>query len=181
MCSSDLSDLDCRDPVTYIDTNERRLGTFLPYIQNLGGAYAGVGAAQNYDLIALARSRWVFLFDYEPNVVRLHKVLRAVILASETPEAFLAHFDPASTKDTVALIAKTWPDDPDLGTIQRTYLGYQGRLAAIYRKAMTPPPDAPAFGWLAHADQYTYIRTVFQQGRVVILPGDMLEIGRAHV
>ena len=101
----------------------------------------------------------------------------AVILASETPEAFLAHFDPASTKDTVALIAKTWPDDPDLGTIQRTYLGYQGRLAAIYRKAMTPPPDAPAFGWLAHADQYTYIRTVFQQGRVVILPGDMLATG----
>lgn len=171
------SDLDCRDPVTYIDTNEQRLTTFTPYILNIGGAYAGVGAAQNYDLIALARSRWAFLFDYEPNVVRLHKVLKALILASETPEAFLARFDPSATKESVALIAQTWADDPDLGTIQRTYLGYQGRLGAIYKKAMSPRPDDPRFGWLAHADQYTYIRTLHQQGRIVILPGDMLASG----
>ncbi len=168
------SDLDCRDPVSYIDTNEKRLTTFLPWILNIGGAYAGVGAAQNYDLIALARSRWAFLFDYEPNVVRLHRVLEALILASDSPAAFVDRFSPGSVDQSLELIKRQWSSDPQMSSYQRLFLGYQARLLAIYTRQLAAPVDDPRFGWLAHEDQYGYVRTLYQQGRIVILPGDML-------
>jgi hypothetical protein len=166
--------MNCRDPVTYIDTNEKRLALFLPLIENTGGAYAGVGADQNYDLVALARSRWVFLFDYEPNVVRLHRVLEALILASDSPDAFLARFAPAGRDESMAIIAKQWAGDPQLGTYQRLYLGYQRRLEAIYLRERQPRKDDARFGWLSHPEQYAYIRTLYEQGRIAILGGDML-------
>jgi hypothetical protein len=179
------SELDCRDPIAYIETNEKRLDTFTDLIQNIGGAYSGVGADQNYDLIALAKSRWAFLFDYEPNVVRLHRVLKAVILGADSPEAFVAGFSAAGSDATMDRIADVWKDDPQMATYQRFFLGYRTRLEAIYTRQLKQRPEDARFGWLSHLDQYTYIRTLYQQGRIVALPGDMLakttmrEVGRA--
>ena len=51
----------------------------LQLIRNVGGGYTGLGSDQNYSLIAAARSRWAWLFDYVPHVVRLHRLVMEVI------------------------------------------------------------------------------------------------------
>src|SRR5881628_1043305 len=49
-------------------TNEWRLDVLFPELQNLGGAYLGVGSDQNYTITSAARSEFVWLIDHNPIV-----------------------------------------------------------------------------------------------------------------
>jgi formylglycine-generating enzyme required for sulfatase activity len=194
--------VDCRDPNHYIKTNEPRLHVWRPYIENLGGGYTGVGIDQNYSFIAHARSEWAWLFDYDPAVVHLHWILRAIILDSPDRQAFLAHYAPAAKDDVLALLSKTYAGNPERAAYRELYAISRASLAKYYQhqvegevsipdivKAPTADADAPrrkagvkvgdesadpSFGWLATEESYQYIRNLYQQGRIHILKGDML-------
>ncbi|HEY1098556.1 MAG TPA: hypothetical protein VGF99_06495, partial [Myxococcota bacterium] len=194
--------VDCRDPNHYIKSNEPRQYVWRPYIENLGGGYVGVGIDQNYSFIAHAKSEWVWLFDYDPTVVRLHHVLRAVILDSKDRESFVAHFTPEMKEHTLALLSSTYKGLAERAAYREIYgvsraglhkyYGHQmaGEIAIAditkvpgsedetpYRTAGVKIgedlPD-PSYGWLATEEAYQYIRLLYQQGRVELLKGDML-------
>lgn len=195
--------VDCRDPNHYIKTNEPRLHLWRPYIENLGGGYAGVGIDQNYSFIATARSEWAWLFDYDPTIVRLHHVLRAVILDSPDRATFLSHFEPGAKEKVLALLSETYKKTPELAAYREIYAISRSGLHKYYEfqinhkvpvpdivKAPTAGADAPlrkagvmvgddvedpTFGWLATEDAYQYIRTLYQQDRIHLLKGDMLK------
>jgi Sulfatase-modifying factor enzyme 1 len=73
------SPIECRDPVSYVKTNEARSYLFAPYIKNLGGGYVGVAADSNYTFIAHAKSEYVWLMDFDFVIFNLHKMIRAFI------------------------------------------------------------------------------------------------------
>ncbi|MBM4282891.1 MAG: hypothetical protein FJ137_19785, partial [Deltaproteobacteria bacterium] len=52
---------DCRDPRSYLKTNEPKIGVVLPWVKDRGGGYTGVGSDQNYTFVAHARAQWVWL------------------------------------------------------------------------------------------------------------------------
>lgn len=194
--------VDCRDPNHYIRSNEPRQHLWRPFIENLGGGYAGVGIDQNYSFIAHARSEWVWLFDYDPTVVRLHHVLRAIILDSPTRDEFLAHFEAKSKDSVLELLSETYKGLAERAAYREIYAVARGSLYKYYEhqmerrvsipdivKAPTSAPDAPlrkagvkvgedaedpTYGWLATDEAYNYIRLLYQQGRVHIMKGDML-------
>ena len=194
--------VDCRDPNHYIKSNEPRQHVWRRYVENLGGGYVGVGIDQNYSFIAHARSQWVWLFDYDPTVVRLHHVLRAVILDSPTRADFVGHFEAANKDKTLALLSSTYAGLTERAAYREIYgvsrvgllkyYGHQmaGEIAtADITRAPTAEPDAPhraagvkigedspdpTYGWLSTEDAYQYIRLLYQQGRVELLKGDML-------
>lgn len=195
--------VDCRDPNHYIKSNEPRQHVWRPFIENLGGGYVGVGIDQNYNFVATARSEWVWLFDYDPTVVRLHHVLRAVILDSPDRQAFLAHFRPEAKSDVLKLLSTTYADTPERAAFREIYAISRQRLYRYYEhqmegrvsiaditRAPTAPKDAPkrkagvkvgeaaadpTFGWLATEEGYQYIRLLYQQGRIHLMKGDMLK------
>jgi len=165
----------CRDPYSYVTTNEPRRFVWGPYIRNLGGGYAGVGADQNYDLIAVARSQWAWIFDYDPNVYRLHQALKPLVLASENAKEFVAHFDSGSQAQLNATrIISQYYDQDDTSALVRFYYGYRKRLARHYRKSLKLRGKSQAFSWLSNPTHYSYIRTLHQQDRIVPVKGDML-------
>ena len=194
--------IDCRDPNHYIKSNEPRQHIWRPYVDNVGGGYVGVGIDQNYSFIAHARSEWVWLFDYDPTVVRLHKVLRAVILDSADRQAFLAHFQPAAKDSVLALLSETYKGNPERAAYRELYGISRASLLKYYEhqvdgevsipdivKAPTAPADAPkrkagvkvgelsadpTFGWLATEEAYQYVKTLYKLERIHILKGDML-------
>lgn len=194
--------VDCRDPNHYIRTNEPRLHLWRPYIENLGGGYAGVGIDQNYSFIATAKSEWVWLFDYDPTVVRLHHVLRAIILDSADRATFLSHFEPGAKQKGLALLSETYKSTPERAAYREIYAVARNSLHSYYKLQMDhkiPVPDIvkapgsedpaptrkagvkvgdavedPTFGWLATEEAYQYIRTLYQQDRIHIMKGDML-------
>lgn len=144
------------------------------YIANLGGGYTGVGIDQNYSLMAVQKAEWGWLFDYDPTVVRLHQALRALILDAPDRAAFIARFDDANKDSSIDVIMKTYADDKERAAYREVYAIARKQLATYYRKQMLGEKDDPSYGWLATEDAYAYVRLLHQQGRVVILKGDML-------
>lgn len=169
--------LECRDPVSYVVPNEAKMYAARRYIQNVGGGYVGVASDQNWNYAAVARSEWVWFMDYDPNVVRLHKVVIALVRGSETRQDFVARWGKDAVDDALALIRDAYADDPNAPLYERLYTGYRERLQWYYQKSLTPPPGDPAFGWLAHDDQYAYMHALAVQGRLHAIGGDMLRDG----
>ena len=165
----------CKDPVTYFTPNESQNYMFAPYIRNLGGGYAGVAADANYSYIAVARSRFVWLFDFDVNINALHRIIRAMMLESETIPQFLARFSKQNRKESLEILAKHYADRSDLDFIQQVFRNNADSLGKHYQKSAAPDPKQGEFGWLRFADHYRYIRLLYQQDRITIVPGDMLK------
>jgi len=165
----------CRDPFPYVKANEGRTHVWAPFVTNLGGAYLGVASDQNYSLIAAARSELAFLMDYDPRVVALHRRLRALILHSETPQAFIARFAPEAQRESLALLEQVYPDAPDLPALKAGFRANRDELNLYYQAQLDRPPrDQPAdFGWL-QPGHYAYIRALYQQDRIIPVKGDLM-------
>ncbi|MEO1175138.1 MAG: hypothetical protein AAFX94_24245, partial [Myxococcota bacterium] len=178
-CGSEgVANLDCRDPLSYVQSNEARRGLFRPYIENLGGAYAGLGADQGYDFIAAARSRWAWLFDYDPTVVRVHRIIHAILPNAEGRRDFVAAWRKPKLKQTRDWIRKSLSKTPDeIGPTLRVFQKYRERLLNHYTRSLSQRRRARGFGWLADDDRYAYVRTLVAQGRVVLRTGNLLVDG----
>ncbi|MEM9459266.1 MAG: SUMF1/EgtB/PvdO family nonheme iron enzyme [Myxococcota bacterium] len=173
------SELNCRDPFSYLTTNEPRGYVWKDYIDNLGGAYVGIGSDQNFNYIAAARSRWAWVMDYDPRVVKNHRRLRALILAAPTRDDFVALFAPDNERRAADIISAAYPDDPALKQLRWGYVATRERMHAYFtkqRKAAGQGKSA-SFGWLRTEDDYRYIRTLYQQGRLRAVAGDLLREG----
>ncbi|MEZ4313395.1 MAG: SUMF1/EgtB/PvdO family nonheme iron enzyme [Polyangiaceae bacterium] len=164
----------CRDPISYLTTNEPDQHLWAPYVRHVGGGYVGIGADQNYSLIAQARSRFAWLFDYDPQVVRLHLLLRAVILASPTAKDLVEAFAVANAAKTRAAIAEHTPPE-EKEAVLRVLLNARDLLHADYSKRMKTPEGARrTYDWLSNPESYRYIRLLYQQGRIQPLKGNLL-------
>jgi len=166
----------CRDPFSYLTTNEPRGFVWASYIENIGGAYVGIGSDQSYSYIAAARSRWAWVMDYDPRVVQNHLRLRAFILASPTPEELVALFAPAGKRRALAILDEAFAGDPQLRSLRWGYLATREELHP-YFVAQRKRGRREGFGWLRDADSYAYIRTLYEQRRLSIKAGDLLMDG----
>jgi hypothetical protein len=167
--------LDCRDPISYIESNEPRQQLWRPYIENLGGGYTGVGIDQSYTFIATAKSEWAWLFDYDPTVVRLHWILRAVILHSANRGEFVDHFRPKAMEATLKILDDEYKDNPEHEAYREIYKVSSKALLKYYETQLKGIGGDPTFGWLATDENYDYIRTLYQQGRMRAFKGNMLD------
>jgi formylglycine-generating enzyme required for sulfatase activity len=171
----------CRDPWSYVTTNEGEQHLFAPYVKNIGGGYVGLGSDQAYTFIGFARSEWAWLFDYDPAVVRTHYILRAVILASATRDAFVAAFEEKNSKPTLDLIKKSLQDPvfpggkalakDEVDATESAFKTARGPLHDTYLAAFKSSKD---FHWLKSDDAYKHVRLLYQQGRIVALKGNLL-------
>ncbi|MBS0618227.1 MAG: SUMF1/EgtB/PvdO family nonheme iron enzyme [Spirochaetes bacterium] len=165
----------CKDPVTYFTPNESQNYFFAPYIRNLGGGYAGVAADANYSYIALAKSRFVWLFDFDVNINALHRIIRAFVVESPSVADFLAKFEKRNSKAALDILAKYYSERSDLDFIQQVYRNNAPNLLKHYRMSARADAKQGDFGWLRHAENYRYIRLLYTQDRIAIVPGDMLK------
>lgn len=170
------SDPTCRDPFSYLTTNEPRGFVWASYIANIGGAYVGIGSDQSYSYIAAARSRWAWVMDYDPRVVQNHLRLRAFILASPTPDDFVALFAPEGKQRALAILGEAHASDPRLRTLKWGYVATREELHP-YFAGQRRPGKRPGFGWLRDEESYRYIRTLYEQGRLSIKAADLLVDG----
>lgn len=178
--------LDCKDPVTYVIGNEPRAHLFMPHIAGLGGGYVGVASDQNYSQAAIAQTRWLWLMDYDPKVVSVHRMNGVFIRASETPEAFVEWYRPGRRREAQAKVEAELGDDELTQLALRNLRVWGDRLHAHYSIGLAAPEGRegidgkfvpagpPDFGWLRNPAHYAHIRTLWQQGRVRAVKGDML-------
>ena len=169
------SETTCRDPFPYLESNEPRAWLWQPYLANIGGAYLGVGSDQNYTFIAIARSQWAWVMDYDPRVVDHHKRLRAFVLEAETADDFIALWSAANAKRAIEVIERWHGDAAEVPKLRRGYWATHQRMHAYYREQQGAERGRPkGYGWLVDPEQYAYVRKLFQQGRLAPIKGDLL-------
>jgi hypothetical protein len=95
------------------------------------------------------------------------------MLESETVPAFLARFAKKNKNSSLEIIKKYYADRDDVDFIQQVYRNNAESLGKHYKK--NAAPGAKDFGWLRYAENYRYIRLLYQQDRIAIVPGDMLK------
>lgn len=173
---SGLARVDCRDPMSYIRSNEALSSTWGEAIAHAGGGYVGLGADQSYSFIAHARSEWAWLFDYDPTVVRLHHVLRAVVKRAATRAEFVAAFTTPKKKQTLAWIDEEHAalKDDERAAIATVFKSTHQKLWGEYTRQMRPQKWKNGFGWLTSDENYAYVRTLMAQGRIQAIKGNML-------
>ncbi len=166
---------DCREPFSYIASNEAEQHLWLPYIENVGGAYVGIGADQSFNFISAARSRWAWIFDYDPTVVRLHYILRAVILDAATTADLVGAFSDARAAQTRKRVRASLGQLPAEQAATIELLGrVREPLRDLYARSAAPSSSAGRFGWLRNPNHYAYIRKLHTQGRIAIRKGNLL-------
>ncbi len=165
----------CRDPMSYLTSNEALQYVWRKGITNLGGGYVGIGADQSYSFIAQAKSEWAWLFDYDPEVVRIHYMLRAVIKQAPDRKAFRAAFTQKQAAQTVEWIKASLADNPDeVEPTVKLYKRSRIKLWKDYTRQSKAKRWVKGFGWLQTEANYQYIRTLYEQGRIRMLKGNML-------
>lgn len=165
----------CKDPMTYIKTNERKNWYFADYTKNLRGGYAGVAADANYTFIAHAKSEWVWLYDFDSNIVAYHTFLKPLILAGETPQEFVSFFHPKNRRKATKLISDFYSERKDLDSLVYTYERFRGTLYGHYMNSLKKTGYKDEFGWLRNEKAYLYIQKLHKLDRISVSPGDMLK------
>ncbi len=167
--------IDCREAFSYVTSNEPSQQLWMPFIKNLGGGYTGIGSDQAYNFISAARSRWAWLFDYDPLVVRTHYIIRAVVLAEDTPAKFVAAFTPGRSAQTRTLVRASLKQHPaEQKATDAAYDRIRKAVYQTYQASLKPNPEKKGLGWLRYPDNYRYVRLMFQQRRIAIIKGNLL-------
>ena len=177
LCSRDgKATVSCRDPMSYVLSNEPHQHAWRPALNNLGGGYMGVGADQNYTFITAAKSEWVWLFDYDPVVVRVHQILFAVLQNAATRAELVDAFMNKNRARTRTWIEEKYASLPKeerdavLDVFERVRL----RLWNDYASQKKAESWRRGFGWLSSDDNYEHMRSLVLLGRIQALKGNML-------
>jgi hypothetical protein len=148
----------------YFTSNERSLHAFEATIRGKGGGYVGVGTDQAYLFIGWARSEFAWLCDYDPLVVDLHDVYRALLLAAETHDEFLELW----SKDG-RLLAHEAIDlhaaEGDRSHLRALYRKQRSTVARRLAEVVVACATAKVPCWLTDAAQYAHVRDLVQHGR----------------
>ncbi len=161
--------------IHYVKSNEIRHDVFFPYVKDIGGAYVGVGSDQNFTIIAAARAELVFLLDIDQRVVDLHRIYGVLIPESPDPQALLARFAADQEEASVALLEAAFADLPEAERtrLRRAYRTSRETVRVHLGHVIRRTRGGAATGWLSNPEMYAHIRTLFQNGRVRMMGGDL--------
>jgi hypothetical protein len=155
----------------YVRSNETELQLFAPHVTGLGQGYVGVGADQNYTLMAMAGTAFGWMMDYDPWVARLHKVYQAVVIESATADDLIALWP---QKDKVlAALRKHFPDATEQAEVIELYQKFVSWLKPYLGWSWKRKRLGQGTTWLSNPGYYQHIRRLFQEGRIQALPGDL--------
>ncbi|KIG12576.1 putative lipoprotein [Enhygromyxa salina] len=165
-----------KTPIHYVKTNERRHDVWFPYLENKRGIYVGVAADQNYTLIGVAKSEFVFLMDLDWRVTELHRVYEVLIEASEDPKTLLDRFDSDNEEASVALIQEALAGQLSEDELRKCVNSWRGARETVFRhleNVIVRDRDGENTSWLSNPDYYAHIRKLYLSDRVRMLVGDL--------
>ena len=158
----------------YLHSNENAHELFFPYLGRHGGGYIGVGADQNFTLIAEGRPQLAWIIDYDRVVILLHRIHRAFILESPAPEGFLGLWDPKNEQEALAAIRKHEKGNPSLGEIEALYTKSRGKLHAYFQIIIRKKKGERPVTWLSDPQAYAFIRDMHRLSRIRAMVGNLL-------
>jgi hypothetical protein len=157
----------------YYRSNEWRQDLLRPHLADLGGAFVGVGADQNYTMAAMAGSELLVLVDYDPFIPWIHQIYGVLIREAATPEELIARFADENEAETVELLRSSLASHPRLARMMRHFRGIRRAWHAYLERVQGLVRDGQPFSWLSSPELYAHVRGLFLAGRVIARNGDV--------
>ena len=166
----------------YWVSNEHSHQLWYPYLKELRGGYIGVGTDQNYLLAGWARSELLVLMDFDQAIPELHRIYHCFFRFSGSPEHFFSRWKRTRRKESVALVRECLgPLASTQGRSGARWLRYQLKIFRriqnlIFRRLRKTKLKFQALKiptFLSDQDQYDWIRSLWQGGRVLAIRGDL--------
>lgn len=156
-------------------SNERFIHLFLPYIEDLGGVYVGLGTDQNYVMIGRMKPQVAVLLDRDIIVKRLHHVYLAFFRTAKDPAAFLKLWSPRATKRAKRAIDEVYRDQPRVAHhAKKIYAEAQrrvgNRLQTLVRWGRKDPRK---LSFVADEQQYQHIASMVRERRIIPVYGNL--------
>ncbi len=162
-------------PNHYVQSNERRHDVWFPYVEGIGGAFIGVGPDQCYTVAAAQGAELMFILDIDHMVVDVHNNYGVLLGVSETPEQLHQRFDESEQDATIALLEEAYAD-ADAKTRRLRLQTYRASRETIFRHlkhVIERNQGDTQTSWLSNPDYFEHIRTLYRNGRVRVMDGDL--------
>jgi hypothetical protein len=156
----------------YYISDEEHPDRFRDHVADLGGGYVGIGSDQAYLYIGWARPRFAWTVDYDPEIVRMHRLHQAFIARSETPAAYRKLWSSARRDEASAIVDDITPDDAERKELRRVLRKAAARVEYRLRK-LVKLPDVKTF--LNDQDTYDFVRGLIRNGCVRPMLVDLLQ------
>ena len=171
----------------YWVSNEHNHQVWYESIKGVGGAFVGVGTDQNYLLAGWTRPELLILMDFDGEIARLHEMYEFFFSISSSPKTFHLRWHRSYAEDSKAKLKAYFEEriamlQPSLSERERArqlkqrlkvYTLTRGliyrRLARTikkYKKLKLPT-------FMTEQAQFDYLRSLWAQGRVVAIRGDL--------
>lgn len=154
----------------YLTGDEATPHVWQPHVQGLGGGYLGVGSDQAYLLMGWQRAELVWLIDYDPMVLDMHRIYQAFFAAAPTTKDFAALWQPGSRDAALQAIAQAHSADPkQVKRLQKLYASVRGRVQQRLRQVQKRAAAAKIATYLDNEEIYSHIRDLWSGGRVRLM------------
>jgi hypothetical protein len=155
-------------------SNEYRHDLLYPDLRDRGGVHVGVGSDQNYTMAAVAGAELLLLVDYDPRIPLVHRMYRALVSVSETPDALVARFAPEAQAESERVIASELADDPRRDDVVDYYRGRRAWFERYLRRMARATHEGTPVAWVGDATLYARIRALHRTRRIQTFNGDVI-------
>ncbi|ASV12696.1 LIC_10091 family lipoprotein [Leptospira santarosai] len=152
-------------------SNEDRLDLLIPHVQNIGNVYVGVGSEQNLTIAAWAKSDFIYLMDFTQIVVHANTITILFLKKSEKKEDFIRLWGKEGEKEALELIQASFSDPEIYKKV------YKQASPFIRKRHKTNLMLAQKYNYKmfqTDEEQYSYIRKLAIEGRIVPVRGNLL-------
>ncbi len=97
----------------YPASNERRIDLFWNVIKDLKGVYLGVGTDQNLSLAARAKSEFIILLDFDPEIVKVNRLHVFFLKNTNNYSEFKNFWERKNKNSTIQFISNNAGDEKE--------------------------------------------------------------------
>ncbi|MEM7155103.1 MAG: hypothetical protein AAF799_19810 [Myxococcota bacterium] len=161
--------------IHYIQSNETRHDLFFPFLEQLGGAFVGVGSDQSFTMAAAARAELLIMMDIDHRVVDLHQIYAVLIPEAHSPRALVDAFESDAQAAVLARLEDAFADRTPAER-RRLLQGYRASRETVLRhlhRVIDRRVDGEPASWLSDPAMFEHLQTLYRSGRVRVLPGNL--------
>ena len=157
----------------YYVSDEGHAEQFKPYIENAGGGYVGIGSDQAYLYIGWQKPQVAWTIDYDPEIVNLHRIQQAFILAADTPDEYKALWlKKDHRKQATQIVDGMSTDAKEVKRLKNTLAAGQARFGKRWGRVISHVGTIPTY--LTDQASYDWLRAMIKNGCVRPMLVDLL-------
>jgi len=134
-----------------------------------GGNHLGLGGDFNYTIMGTAKSSGGIIYDFDPNVIVFHQLIRSAVLMAETPEQFRNIFDDIANSRMSPADQNRLMSQLSTGLTSREIYRLVGRSNLPFyfmKQSYAKDSNDRHYTYLGDQEVYSHVRNLFLENKI---------------